>query len=401
MTDFSLQLGPVSFTMTDGGDFGRVVQSLDFGKTARADVPRLAVVRGDVPRTFSFPALIDADTKDEAIQAVRAANRALSVTNTLIVQSANATSPVTFRTYPSGSVEQLPANEWEIANWQFVQVTITVEPYAYGDLITDAHSITAPGTISLDAMGGDYAAPLAAEIEIVDVGETLHAVYLALNEQPGWDGWITAASGLTWTNMSAAVGDASAYGGYHKYTTGTDRAVTQFDVTDVPDGDYLVLVRAKMGGASAGTIDIDSAARWTVTVPATGTTWRYYEVGDLSLPYTIVRGAATSLMPIGLTSSSGSNHLYVDQIVLLPYRAGYQSWHAATDSTDTDHDAVYFAEDGAVYLDDVCDLADATGAPIHSRAGELIVLCDEQGGDTDHTHLTATLTQTPRYSLWR
>ena len=401
MTDFSLTIGPVTMTLMEGADFGQVLQALDFGSTARADVPRLASVRSDMPRAFKFTAYIEADTKDEAIATVSALNRALSVSNTMVVQTKDAAASVSFRTFPSGSARQAGAEgSWELSNWQFVDVALTVEPYAYGDEIVDPHTIAAPTTINLDTMGGDYTAPLAIEAEIIDSGDKLHSLYFALNEHPEWDGWIVAASDLTWTNMSAAVVDATAYGGYHKYTTGTDRAVANVDTKDVPPGDYLVLMRAKMGGASTAALDIAAATRWTETVPATGTTWRYYEVGDLSLPYSLVRGGVSSNMPIGITSSSGTNHCYIDQVVLLPYRSGYCSWHGGTDSSSYWYEDVYFDDDGAVYLDNVCHLENATGAPIHSLAGELIVLTDEKDGDTASTNLTVTLTQTPRYSLY-
>jgi hypothetical protein len=182
-------------------------------------------------------------------------------------------------------------------------------------------------------------------------------------------------------------------------TTSTTRMHTALETSAVPPGDYLVLLRAKTSNtADTGSLDIASATRWTASIPTAANKWRYYELGDLSLPYSIVRGTAGSTMEIGVTSVNGSYFVAVDTIVLLPYRAGFQSWHGATATT---YSGVFFDSDGAVYLDDVCHLEDATGAPIKSLAGELLVLCDEKDGDTDHTHLTVTLTQIPRYSLYR
>jgi hypothetical protein len=402
-TDFICQLGPVEFTVMPGGDFGQVLQQLAFGAPARADVPRLAMVRSDMTRTFSFPALISAGSKDEAIANVSAANRALSVSNTLVVRSVGASNSVTFRTFPSGSVRQLPVQEWEVDSWQTVEVTLTVEPYAYGDPVTDVHTVAAPCALDLASLPGEYSAPIAVEVAIVDSGDKLHSCYLALNEHPEWDGWLTAAHTLSWTNASEQAATAVAYDDAEVYTTGTDRAYADLATEDVPPGDYLVLVRAKMGGASSGTIDIAGAARWSVTVPATCTTYRYFEVGDLALPYSLVRSSAVSPMQLGLTSTSASNHLIVDQIVLLPYRAGYQSWHPGTtyDSASYWYERVYFDDDGTAYLEDVCHLEDITGAPIKSLAGEVLLLVDEKDGDTNHTHLTATVMQTPRFSLYR
>jgi len=404
VTDFSLQLGTVAFTVDtlNSGDFGQVLQQLQFGQTARGDLPRLASVRMDTPRSFSFPAIIEADSKDEAIAMVRAANKALSVTNTLSVHTKSASESVTFRTFPSGSVRQSAVdNAWELADHQIVQVSVTVEPYAYGDLVTIVNSITAPGTVDLSDTEGEYPAPLATEVAVETVGDELHSVYLALNEHPEWDGWLTAAAGLTWTNMSASTADATAYSGFRKRTSGATRAVTAFETKDVPAGDYVVLVRAKVTGAAAGTIDIDGQTRWTATIPSGATTWRYYEVGQLALPFRVVRGTAGATMDIGLTGT-GAVYIDIDQVVLLPYRAGWQSWHGATDSAGNYvTDAVYFDSDGAVYLDDVCSLVDATGSPIRALTGELIVLADEADGDTDHTHLTVTTLQTPRFSLYR
>lgn len=416
MTDSAFQciLGSVEFTMMPGGDFGQVVQQLEFGSTARGDVPRLAVVRMDTPRTFTFPALINASTKDEAIAIVRAVNRALSVTNTLTVHTKNATETVAFRTYPSGSCKQLPTQEWESGNWQQVSITLTIEPYAYGDEVTIVNAMTAPGVIDLSDTEGEYPAPLTID---VDAGaEKLHSLYVAWNEHPEWDGWITPAGldageqdalgnyGLTWTNMAAKTSDSTAYSGYYKRTNATtSRAYATLETKNVPPGDYVVLMRAKMTGNASATLDIAQQTRWTATVPANTTVWRYYEVGDLSLPYSLVRGTGTAGMQIGVTSSSASYHCCVDQVVLLPYRSGWQSWHppVAYDSASYYYTDVYLASDGTVYLDDVCHLEHVMGAPIRSLTGELIVLCDEDGGNHDHTHLDVTVTQTPRYSLYR
>jgi hypothetical protein len=378
-----------------GPDFGRLSQLLDFGQGARADLPRLASIATNEPRTFGFTAFVSAASKDALNVLISTINKELAVANTATLKSSNATNSVTLRTFPSGGVTISGdiQDGYEVANWTRCKVELKCEPFAYGAEETVTADVTTPGYLDISALSGEYPGPLQQtiarktspqEIAGLWVGKVIGSCTTHLIE----------AADLTWANAAADAVDATAVGGYYVTASGATTMTTDIDTADYPAGTYLPLVKMKVIADLGGTVYIDSATGpWTVTIADDATTWLWYPLSEICLPYSQVKSGASN-MPLAVACAEAA-HLAICGIALVPVSEGFCSWQG------TAGDTVIFDTDGMVYVENAPDLPNASGAPIRANSGNLFIVANDNAGVLPAMVVTPIVQTFPRFNLYQ
>jgi len=279
---------------------------------------------------------------------------------------------------------------------------LVVSPFVTSPEVTlhAAAAFTAPDSVSLAAMAGNYRSPLTIDVNATNAD--LHALYLAI-DQSSYDAYLTNATDLTWGAGHTDYADGDAFSGTAVKVASVTNVSASIDTADLPAGPYLLLARVKVLSSETGTITTDygvDPSGAPVVVAFTRATWHIVELGRCYLPTRVVRGTAAANLIVSLRSSSATagHEACVDWIYPLPLGDGMWSWHPATATTQCDA-LGRDADTATTYVDDVADEQHAGGNTLMALGGTLLIVSDGTDGDTPTHDGAITVVYTPR-SAW-
>lgn len=164
---------------------------------------------------------------------------------------------------------------------------------------------------------------------------------------------------------------------------------TDIDVSDYPDGEYLVLVRI-MASTGADEYVKHAYCGWTL-IPSLVLQW--LSLGTVTLPTARVRGSATASLRVSIKGAAGPHYAAINCVAFLPVSFGGVIGWRRTGGLSA---LTLTLEDGILYADDVAALAEMMGGKIVGKGGCLVMI-----GDTlDPLPLTVgdvTVKVTPRW----
>jgi hypothetical protein len=271
---------------------------------------------------------------------------------------------------------------------------VTVAPVT----LHTAAAYTAPDSVSLAAMGGNYRTPLTIDLNATNAD--LHAAYLAI-DQGSYDAYRFDAKDFTWGAGETDTADADAFSGTAAYVASTTNVAGTLDTSALPAGPYLLLARVRVLASETGTITTDYTADSPVTF--TRGSWHIVELGRCYLPTRVVRNSASALLTVSLKSSSATagHEACMDWLYCLPIGDGYFGWHPTTATVECDtlgRDAAT----GTTYVDDVANEQHCCpGSTLMALGGTLLIVTDGTDGDTPTHDGAITVTYTPRFAWMR
>ncbi len=399
----SVVLGSGSDTVTlhvrEDADWGRVAQELVTVGQGSYGVPRVVTAHRGQARMISLPIVIKEDAgsypsaADAAAAKLSAINRLLARPSVITVQDSAQSQGVTIRTYPSPGAAVPTRREFGRLGSLRPTLEIACEPYAYGvtQTLVNAAPTALPGIIDLAGMGGEYETPLVWTVSLADVTQ----LFLGLIEEEydDWTGWLIDANDQSWVGGASAA-DANAYGGAAwKISNGND-AVTNLVVTEFPEGEYALLVRARMtSGAGVlwdSTIHEDEADDDDAAA-VSSTAYKWLNLGRIVCPTRRTYGAGSATTQ--LTADATSGDLWIDRIAFLRTSAGYTEYDGpAADRFDCDGEHLY--------VDGAADYRYCKGGLLYALRGSLCGIVEKNGSAISYSP-TLTLSAETRHDLWR
>lgn len=364
-----------------------------------ASAPRLVSESIGKPVTLSLP-LLFLETTQALLQAeVEALDAYLRLGEcTLEVTFTDATDATIWTVYHAQPLQPAFTRGADMTHWVKATLSLLVSPFVTTaeDVLYSAEAVTAPDSLTLNGMTGNYRAPLS--IVATKTSSDTHSLYLAVDAS-NYDNYLSDGKDLTWSGGETDTADSDARTGTAAYILSTTARTAPIDTAAYPEGPYLLLARVKALSSVTGYITTD----YTDTVISfTRATWHIVELGTCYLPTRQVRGSATANLTVsvyGSLATTGKN-VCLDWIYALPTGDGMFSWHPATDTID----ATTIERDAATartYVDDIVDEQHATGNTLMALGGALLIVAEEAAGTDPTQALNMTVSYTPRYAWMR
>jgi hypothetical protein len=361
-------------------DFGSLEWLPVLRSGGRSDVP--TVSRQQMPSVRTLPLDIcrqplSTDTTATVDAWVSSVNKALSIENTLVIENDDGTQAI-FATYPSDPLPPPAGALYVTATTYQKTAQIRVSPFALDDEATIADAdLASPGGLDLSAIVTEYPARLTVTAApTTGVADPIHGIWMALHPDAAWTGYVMEAIAVT--GWDDEVADGTLGVNVVRFAAGAGSDAGTIDVTDFTESAYLVMGRFMV--TNGGTLTVaptplpDSGALVT-----TGQThYEWLPIGELYLPTKRVRGAATSTLT--LTGSAATQAAYCHRLAFLPLRWGWVSYHDTDGPTDEISALRVEWED--VYVDDVVELDNVLGGGLRATGGQLIVIAEDNDGDT-------------------
>lgn len=368
------------------------------GGSRTAD-PRLVRETLGTPVAMALPVMIEGASQAAFQAAVDALDAYLRLGEcTLEVTFEGAAAATIWTVHHAQPVQPLFSRSANFEHWVGVTLPLVVSPFVTTAAVTifDAESITAPDSLDLSAMVGNYRAPLTIDVEAT-AGDT-HSLYLAIDAE-SYGAFLTDCVDLTWDAGATDTEDEDARTGDAVYVASTTPVTAAIDTSAYPEGPYLILARVKALGGETGYI---TSCHTDEVVSFTRATWHIIELGTCYLPTKKVRGLATADLVVSVygSSATGGDEACVDWVYALPIGDGMFAWHPTTDTID----ATTIGRDAATattYVDDVADEQHVTGTSLMALGGTLLIVADEATGGEPEQALDVTVTYTPRYGWMR
>ena len=395
-----LRRGATTYSLVISGLFATpdLLADLSIVGGSGSSAPRLARESLGTPVSMTVPIMLSAATqalfraKVEALDAYLRAGEC-----TLEISFTGAAAATIWTVYHAQPVQPDFTGSADLAHWVDASLTLVVSPFVTTPEVTlhTAAAITAPDSISLAGMVGNYRAPLTVDVNATNAD--LHALYLAL-DQSSYDDYLVNAKDLTWGAGHTDTGDADAFSGTAVYVASVSNVSATIDTADLPAGPYLLLARVKVLDTHTGTIMTD----YTDPVTFTRATWHIVELGRLYLPTRVVRGAAAASLVVSMKTSSATagDEVCLDWVYFLPLGDGMWSWHPATATVECDT----LGRDAATattYVDDVADEQHAGGNTLMALGGTLLIVGDTTDGTDPTLGGAITVKYEPRFGWMR
>lgn len=373
-------LGAIELPLAPEQEFTSLEWSAVLHSGGRADTPRLT--RQQMPDVRTIPLMIRRQPTDEDTTAtvdtwVSTVNRALSIENTLVLENDDGTQAI-FATFPSDPIPP-PGNALYVQSQTYEGLaSIRVSPFGLDDEVPIAdEGFATPGALDLSSIDTEYPTRLTVTaIPTSGVADPIHGIWMALHPDETWTGYIMEAIAVT--GWDDAVADGTLGVNVVRFAAGAGSDAGTIDVTDFVESAYLVMGRFMV--VNGGTLTItptplpDSGALVT-----TGQThYEWLPIGEIVLPTKRVRGTATNLLT--LTGSAVTQAAYCHRLAFLPLRWGWVSYHDVDGPTDEISALRVEWED--VYVDDVVEFDNVLGGGLRATGGQLIVIAEDNDGDT-------------------
>jgi len=368
------------------------------GGTGTAD-PRLVRESLGSPVQLSVP-LRFRETSQVALQAeIDALDAYLRLGEcTLEVSFTDAAAATIWTVYHAQPVQPPFTRYMNVAHELTTQLSLLVSPFVTAAAVTlyDAEGVTAPDSLSLSAMTGNYKAPLTIDCDAT--ADDTHSLYLAIDAST-YDDYLSDAVDLTWSGGETDTEDVDARSGNAAYVLSTAVRTAAIDTAGYPEGPYLLLARVKALGGVTGYITTFYTEE---VVSFTRATWHIVELGDCYLPTRKVRNAGAADLTVSLYGSSeeAGDYACLDWVYALPKGDGMFAWHPSTATID----ATTIGRDAATattYIDDVADEQHVTGNTLMAAGGTLLVVAENASGDDPMQALDVTVTYSPRFAWMR
>jgi hypothetical protein len=286
----------------------------------------------------------------------------------------------------------------DLAHWVETELTLAVSPFVERAAVAlyDAESVTAPCSLDLSAMTGNYRAPISIECDATS--SDTHSLYLAL-DPTSFDSYLSDAVDLTWDAGATDTEDADARTGDGVYVGSVTAVTASIDTASYPEGPYLLLARVKVLNGETGYVTTDYTSD---VIEFTRATWHTVELGRCYLPTRTVRASAAANLTVSVYGSSDTagDEACIDWVYALPLGDGMFSWHPATATTD----ATAIGRDaatGMTYIDDVADEENVTGTSLMALGGTLLVVAEAAAGTDPEQALDVTVEYEPRFGWMR
>lgn len=392
----------IAFAIREDADFGRVLCELLRVRQGRYGVPRVVATDRSEPRAVKLSIIIDKHGQgvapqtdaDAAAAELSTINRLLGKPCSIAVKDDSLTLGITLRTLPSpgsenpSNVDTRPVVRDGVL---LARLEIVCEPYAYGSVQTlvNVTPTALPAQIDLAAMSSEYESPLS--WSLVLAGMTQLHLGLLEEQYAAWTGWLLDANALTWTGGASAADAAAAGGAAWKITTALASKTASIPVTDFPQGEYALLVRARVtsgiGTLWSSSIHADADEGQTVASSA----YKWYDLGRIVCPTkrTISPGSAS----VTLTADATTGDVLVDRIAFVRTSAGYVAYDGpGVNRLDCDGEHTYAG--GLV------DYRYTKGGVLYPSRGKLCAIVEKDGSAASYSP-TVTIAAETRHNLWR
>ncbi len=341
----------------------------------RGDVPLVTRQQYPGERVLPLPICRQPDDGDDAADVdawLSSVNKALAVTNTLVIETEDGTS-ATFITYPSDPLPPPSGPLYTQGMTYRATAPVRVQPFALGDEATISdESVTCPGALDLSTIDTEYPARLTVTIAPATGSDPLHGVWAGLSPDASWTGYLVEAEGNV-TGWSLATTD----GGRDVCYFNTGGAVSgTVDVTDFPSGAYLLLAECRCSTDA----HLDLSTPYGDEAGTDTTHYHWLPVGEVVLPTKKTRGSGAATLTV--TAEATTDTVYVSRLAFLPLRWGFVSYHDADGPTDAI--ASLRAEYEDVYVDDVVEYDNVLGGGLRASGGQLIVIAEDAAGTDDY-----------------
>jgi hypothetical protein len=398
-----LRRAATHYDLTIDGEFSPPQLQADvsiIGGTGGA-APRLVRETIGVPVAMSVPIYVTGATQALFQAEIDAIDAYLRLGEcTLEVSFTDCSAATIWTVYHAQPIQPAFSGHVDLKQWTQVTLQLVVSPFVTTAAVTlhNAAAYTAPDSVALSGMVGNYRAPLTVTLNATNAD--IHAAYLAIDAS-SYDAYRFDAKDFTWGAGETDTADADAFSGTAAYVASVTDVVGTFDTADLPAGPYLLLARVKVLDTHTAAVTTD----YTSDTPATFTraTWHIVELGRCYLPTRVVRNAATALITVSAKTSSATagDECCIDWVYCLPIGDGYFGWHPATATIECDtlgRDAAT----GHTYVDDVVNEQHCCpGATLMALGGTLLIVTDGTDG-TDPTNDGAiTVTYAPRFAWMR
>ena len=397
-----LRRGATTHALTIGDEFSPPSLAADVaivGGSGTAD-PRLVTESMGGPSAMSLPLKFRYTTQPLLQAAIDALDAFLRLGEcTLEITFTDAAAATIWTVYHAQPVQ--PAftrhanNAHEVLQYS---LTLVVSPFNASAAVTlySAEPVTAPDSLSLTAMTGNYRSPLT--IEVGATAAATHSLYLALDASD-FDAYLADAVDLTWGAGATATADGDARTGDAVYVGSLTAVTAPLDTAAYPEGPYLILARVKVLGGETGYVTTDFTDD---VISFTRASWHIVELGTCYLPTRQVRGAAAANLTASVygSSAAGGDEACIDWVYPLPLGGGMFAWHPETATTSATT-ILRDADTGRTYADDVANEQHVTGGTLTTLGGRLLIVSEAVAG-TDPTHAVAvTVSHTPRFAWMR
>lgn len=396
-----LKRGATSYVLTVIEEFVPASLAADVsivGGTGTAD-PRL--VRETVGKTteMTIPLLLAESSQEDLVAEVDALNAFLRLgACTLEITFTDATAATVWKVHYGQAVQPLFSRSADIAHYGNAALELVVSPFIVEASVTlyDAEPVTAPCSLDLSAMTGNFKAPLTVDCDATS--SDTHSLYLAL-DPTSFDSYLSDAVDLTWDAGATDTEDADARTGDGVYVGSVTAVTASIDTASYPEGPYLLLARVKVLNGETGYVTTDYT---TDVIEFTRATWHTVELGRCYLPTRKVRGSAAANLVVSVYGSSASagDEACIDWVYALPLGDGAFIYHPASDTED----ATTIGRDaatGITYIDDVADEENVTGVTLMALGGTLLIVAEDAGGDDPEQALDVTVEYEPRFGWMR
>jgi len=277
-------------------------------------------------------------------------------------------------------------------------LSLVVSPFVQSATVTlhNAVAVTAPGSLDLSAMTGNYKSPL--NIEYAATPTDVHSLYLAM-DPTSFNAYRSDCVDLTWGAGETDTADAAARTGNAAYVRSLTPVAASIETSTYPEGPYLILARVKVKNGKIGYVKTDKTVD---VISFTRATFHIVELGRCYLPSRKVRGGGSAPLVVSAYGSSASagDECCVDWVYCLPVGNGMFSYHPASDTEDATS-VGRDADSGTTYVDNVADEENVTGTTLMGLGGRLLIVAESAAG-TSATHAAnVTVTHDSRWAWMR
>jgi len=403
MAPFSalLRRGATTYPLTAGSSFAFPNLEADIsivGGTGAA-APRLVSESMGTPTMLTVPIMIQEASQALMRAEVDAIDAYLRLGEcTLEVTFTDAAAATIWTVYHAQPVQPPFTPSADLAHWVEASLTLVVSPFVTPASVTlhNAVAVTAPSSLDLSAMTGNYKSPL--NIEYAATPTDVHSLYLAM-DPTSLNAYLSDGKDLTWGAGETDTADAAARTGSAAYVRSLTPVAASIETSTYPEGPYLILARVKVKNGKTGYVTTDKTVD---VISFTRATFHIVELGRCYLPSRKVRGGGSAPLVVSAYGSSASagDECCVDWVYPLPIGNGVFSYHpdtATVDATSIGRDA----DSGITYVDNVANEQDVEGGTLMALGGTLLIVAESAAG-TDPTHAAnVTVTYEPRFGWMR